>query len=171
MSDRLLRSPVEGAQSAPADGRGEAGAEPWVPSVSAAGDGEQSETPAGGELMEAPRITATSSETDDGAESLLEEEGETSRGRWSRQVWDVAIGELPSVWSAPPTEPAALVRYAAEGSWCSPESRVWRRAGQVYCVVVAIPLSVACYVAAWVVQRPGRLAAAALLALIVGIVL
>ncbi|AEH08760.1 hypothetical protein FsymDg_1275 [Candidatus Protofrankia datiscae] len=125
------------------------------------------ETPPGTELIEAPRIDSTPA---DGDETFGEMPTET-RMRAARRLWDVAIGELPSVWSEPPAEPAALVRYARDGDWCAPEATGWRRAGQVYCALVAIPVSVVLYVAAWLVQRPGRLAAAAALATIVWIVL
>jgi hypothetical protein len=80
------------------------------------------------------------------------------------RVWDVAIGEKPSTWSTPPAELSALVRYAQDADWCAETSVGWRLAGQLYCFLVAIPVSFTCYLLAWVVQRPGRLALAALLA-------
>jgi hypothetical protein len=79
------------------------------------------------------------------------------------RVWDAAIGETPSPWSQPPAELAALVRYAADAEWCDDTSVGWRLAGQAYCWLIAIPVSLAAYLVAWVVQRPGRLALAALL--------
>jgi hypothetical protein len=79
------------------------------------------------------------------------------------RAWDVAIGQTPSTWSTPPAELSALVRYAQDADWCDPTSRGWRLAGQVYAFLVAIPVSFVAYLVAWTVQRPGRLALAALL--------
>jgi hypothetical protein len=89
------------------------------------------------------------------------------RERAESRVWRLAVGDLPSPWSEPPAELAALVRYAAAGEWCASEATGWRRAGQVYCWGVAIPASTVAYVLAWVVQRPGRLGALAILSLVV----
>ncbi|SBW21076.1 hypothetical protein FDG2_1891 [Candidatus Protofrankia californiensis] len=125
------------------------------------------ETSPGTELIEAPRIDPMPAGWDETSGEMPTE----TRMRAARRLWDVAIGELPSVWAEPPTEPAALVRYARDGDWCTPDATGWRMAGQVYCALVAIPVSVALYVAAWLVQRPGRLAVAAALATIVWIVL
>lgn len=87
----------------------------------------------------------------------------------ARRVWDVAIGATPSPWSAPQPELAALVRYAQEGQWCDDDARGWRIAGRVYCYAVAIPVSLACYLLAWVAQRPARLAAAGLLGVVLAV--
>lgn len=81
----------------------------------------------------------------------------------AERVWSVAVGDLPSVWSEAPATPAGLVRYARDGEWCAPDSARLRGAGRAYCWAVAIPVSVLAYVAAWVVQRPARLAAVVLL--------
>lgn len=85
------------------------------------------------------------------------------------RVWDVAVGEVPSVWSQAPATPAELVRYARDGAWCAPESTRLRTAGRVYSAVVAIPVTVAAYLTAWVVQRPGRLAAVVFLAAVIAL--
>jgi hypothetical protein len=82
------------------------------------------------------------------------------------RVWSVAVGDLPSVWSDAPATPAELVRYARDGEWCAPHSTRLRAVGRGYCWAIAIPASVAAYVAAWVVQRPGRLAAVLLLVVV-----
>lgn len=71
----------------------------------------------------------------------------------------VAVGDRPSVWSQPPTTCPELLRYALKADWCAPASRWLRLAGRIYCWTVAIPLSIAFYIAAWIIQRPGRLAA------------
>ncbi len=128
--------------------------------------GEETTVP-GAELITAPRIEPIPA----GETAPVDQTPTEIRSRLSRRLWDVAIGEWPSVWSTPPTEPAALVRYAAAGQWCAPDATTWRRLGQAYCVLLAIPVSVALYVAAWLVQRPGRLVAAAVLATIVWLVL
>lgn len=85
------------------------------------------------------------------------------------RVWSVAVGDLPSVWSEAPATPAELVRYARDGEWCAPDSTRLRGAGQAYSWAVAIPASVLAYVAAWVVQRPGRLAAVVLLLVVLAL--
>ncbi len=135
--------------------------------------GAVGETVPGETAREAPRLeTLPVAVETDSAETDSATDGETGAGRRAAgRLWELAIGDLPSVWSVPPTEPAALVRYAAAGQWCSPDSRVLRFLGQAYCVLLAIPVSVALYVAAWLCQRPGRLAAAAVLAAIVWVVL
>jgi hypothetical protein len=104
----------------------------------------------GAEVMEAPRYETAAAAVD----------------RSPSRLWRVAIGDLPSPWSAPPVTLASLVRYARDADWCAQDSVGWRRAGQAY-LCFAIPVSFLFYVAAWVVQRPGRLAAAAILGLIV----
>jgi hypothetical protein len=85
------------------------------------------------------------------------------RARVAR-VWDVAVGDTPSPWSAPQPPMADLVRYAQEAPWCAEDADGWRRAGQAYQWAVAIPVSLAVYLVAWVVQRPARLGLAGLLA-------
>ncbi|WP_322755745.1 hypothetical protein [Frankia sp. Cas3] len=129
--------------------------------------GEEATTVPGADLLKAPRIDPVPA----GETALVDQTPTETRSRVARRVWEVAIGQWPSVWSAPPTELAALVRYAAAGQWCAPDATTWRRLGQAYCVLLAIPVSVALYVAAWLVQRPGRLVAAAVLATIVWLVL
>lgn len=85
------------------------------------------------------------------------------RARVAR-VWDVAVGETPSPWSAPQPPMADLVRYAREAPWCAEDADGWRRAGQVYQWAISIPVSLVCYLVAWLFQRPARLGLAVLLA-------
>lgn len=75
----------------------------------------------------------------------------------------VLNGEVRSMWSQPPATGPDLLAYARRGQWCAPESTGWRLAGKTYCYAVAIPFSMTAYGAAWVMQRPGRGAAIALL--------
>ena len=82
-------------------------------------------------------------------------------------AWDVAVGDRPSVWSTSPATPAEVFRYAAAGEWCDEESTYLRWAGQAYCLGLAIPFTVAAYVAAWLLQRPARGAAVLVLFVIV----
>lgn len=82
-------------------------------------------------------------------------------------AWDVAVGDRPSVWSTTPATPAEVFRYAAAGEWCAEESRYLRWAGQAYCLGLAIPFTVAAYIAAWLLQRPARGAAVLVLFVIV----
>lgn len=89
-----------------------------------------------------------------------------SRPRLTR-AWDVAVGDRPSVWSTSPATPAEVCRYAAAGEWCAEESRYLRWAGQAYCLGVAIPFTVAAYMAAWLLQRPARGAAVLVLVVVI----
>lgn len=141
--DRCPDCQVENG-AAHADGCGRRPAAEWTPAVA-------DQVVGGGELIEAPRLDPVPA-------------------RAPARLWAVLVGAVPSVWSEPPTAPSALVRYARDGEWCAPEAVGWRRVGQAYCVLVAIPASVVAYLLAWLVQRPGRVFAAGLLALIVWLV-
>jgi hypothetical protein len=88
-------------------------------------------------------------------------------GAVGKRVRAVAVGDVPSVWHEAPATPAGLVRYAAEGAWCTDTRGFIRGAGRVYHAVVSIPVCLVLYVLALIVQRPGRLTAAVLLALLV----
>lgn len=85
------------------------------------------------------------------------------RARVAR-VWDVAVGDTPSPWSAAQPPLADLVRYAHEAPWCAEEATGWRKAGRFYQWTISIPVSLVCYLLAWLVQRPARLLLAAVLA-------
>lgn len=74
----------------------------------------------------------------------------------ARRAWEIAVGDRPSVWSSTPATPAEVFRYAAAGEWCDEESTYLRWAGQAYCLGLAIPFTVAAYIAAWLLQRPAR---------------
>jgi hypothetical protein len=74
-----------------------------------------------------------------------------------------------SVWATPPPALADLVVNAIRGSWCPPAATVRLAAGRTYYALIALPVSVALYLLAGIFQRPGRLAAAALLLVIVRI--
>lgn len=80
-----------------------------------------------------------------------------------RRVWAVAVGDLPSLWAGRPASAAEAVRYGRYGEYAAEGSR-WRAAGTWYALLVAGPATAGLLVVVWVVQRPGRLAAAVLLA-------
>lgn len=83
-----------------------------------------------------------------------------------QRMYAVAVGDDRTIWSDKPASPAEAVRYARDGAWCSPDSRFWRAFGRLYAATVAIPATVALDIAEWLIQRPGRLAAALFLVLI-----
>jgi hypothetical protein len=80
-----------------------------------------------------------------------------------QRLYKVALGDDHTIWSDKPASPAEVVRYARDGAWCSADSRFWRFAGRTYAVLVAIPATVLLDVTEWLIQRPGRVAAAAFL--------
>lgn len=82
-------------------------------------------------------------------------------------VRDLIVGDRESLWSESPASPAELARYARDGQWCAPTSVVWRTAGRAYCWLIAIPATILLGLAAHILSRPGRLAAALVLALAV----
>lgn len=87
-----------------------------------------------------------------------------------QRLYDIAVGDDMTVWSDKPASPAEVVRYARDGAWCSADSRLWRFAGRIYAALVAIPVTVLLDLTEWVVQRPGRLAAAAFLIFILWLI-
>jgi len=104
-----------------------------------------------GELIRAPRILPARRRDDDAAE------GERER-RDLAGWWQVLIGDWPHMITTRQPSLQDLVRYATDGAWCAPDS--WLRwPGQLYCVLAVI-LSAVLYGAAWLVQRPARLAGA-----------
>jgi len=59
----------------------------------------------------------------------------------------------------PPASLAVLVAHTQRGGWAPGEQHpVLEWAGWLYGWLVAIPVTVALYGAAWLLQRPGRLA-------------
>ncbi|HKT04900.1 MAG TPA: hypothetical protein VJT31_35750 [Rugosimonospora sp.] len=88
-----------------------------------------------------------------------------------KRLWAIAVGDDTTIWSATPNSPAQLVRYARDGQWCAPTSRAWRLLGRLDTALISIPLTVALYTAAWVVQRPGRRLATAFLIFILWLVI
>lgn len=83
----------------------------------------------------------------------------------------VAVGDDVSVWSDKPASSAELVRYARDGAWCASDAEILRLLGRLYCVAVAIPVTVLLDLIQVLVQRPGRMAAAGFLAFILWLVL
>lgn len=65
------------------------------------------------------------------------------------------VADWPPV-AAAPADPAALARYATTGPWCAPYATWTRRAGAAYCVLVALPVALACHglarMVAWMVR-------------------
>ncbi|MFC5992920.1 hypothetical protein ACFQE5_01695 [Pseudonocardia hispaniensis] len=72
-----------------------------------------------------------------------------------------------STWNQAPPSLAALASYTAAGEWVPGEQApVLEFMGKVYGYGVAIPVSIALYAVAWVLQRPSRLLLFAVLALV-----
>jgi len=80
-------------------------------------------------------------------------------------LWAGVKADWPGrgLWESSPASPAEVARYAAAGEWCAPESR-WRWAGLAWAYGPAALVTVVCHLVTWVVQRPGRVAALAVLA-------
>lgn len=77
--------------------------------------------------------------------------------------WGGLLGFVtpPDVWSTDRPSLSKAWAYAARGEWTR-EDGLPRRAGQAY-AFAAVPVIGLLYLLAWVVERPARLAAAALL--------
>lgn len=76
---------------------------------------------------------------------------------WSRSTFTP-----PDIWS---TDRAALHKvwaYACHGEWTT-DAGLTRTLGQIYALTVAVPLIAVCAATEWVVERPSRLVAAAVL--------
>lgn len=73
----------------------------------------------------------------------------------------------PEIWRNPRPSLSDLWAYARHGSWTTGDTPL-RRAGQVYALLVALPAHAAGYWLLWLVERPTRLAAAAVLVVAVG---
>lgn len=72
----------------------------------------------------------------------------------------------PEPWQHRPASLAAMWRYAARGGWTGPEGLA-RRCGVWWYRLVALPVTVICHYAAWLVARPSRTVTAALVVLLV----
>lgn len=66
-----------------------------------------------------------------------------------------------------PASPAELRAYIHSTAWVPGEVPVLEWLGRIYGYTVALPLSLALYTLAWLVQRPGRALVTALIAVIV----
>lgn len=80
------------------------------------------------------------------------------------QVWKVTLGWVtpPDIWAADRPSLAKVWAHATYGQWARPGG-VCRRAGQVYTVMVALPVAAVCKYLEWVTERGSRLAAAVVL--------
>ena len=74
----------------------------------------------------------------------------------------VAFVQPPDIWSDDRPGLRKLWLYAAYGRWTRGDG-VARFLGSAYAVLVALPFHAAVYLAAWIVERPGRLTVAAVL--------
>jgi len=72
----------------------------------------------------------------------------------------------PEPWQHRPASLAAMWRYAARGGWTGPTGAA-RRLGVWWFRLVALPVTVVCHYAAWLVARPSRTVTAALVSLLV----
>jgi len=73
-----------------------------------------------------------------------------------------------SIWAESPASIADLLAYTKAGDWVPGEQApVLEFLGKVYGYLVAVPTSIALYAVAWLLQRPGRLALACFVALVV----
>lgn len=72
----------------------------------------------------------------------------------------------PDVWSQDRPSLSKLWAYASRGDWTT-DTGAPRRAGQAYAALFAFPLTAFAYFAAWVAERPSRLAAATALVVLI----
>lgn len=86
------------------------------------------------------------------------------RGWWGRVRGHVVP---PEIWQNPRPGLGDLWAYARHGTWTDGPGP-WRRAGQLYALLVALPLHAAGYWLLWLVERPTRLAGGVLLAVAIG---
>ena len=68
----------------------------------------------------------------------------------------------PEIWETPRPPLRDVWNYAAHAQWTG-RTGAWRRAGQAYAIVVAIPAAAAGYLALWVLERPARVVCAVVL--------
>lgn len=69
--------------------------------------------------------------------------------------------EPPEVWSKPPAALSELSRYVRHGAWAGPHTP-WRTAAIWWFRLVGLPASTVAYYGAWIIQRPSRTIAAAI---------
>ncbi|REF00341.1 hypothetical protein [Thermomonospora umbrina] len=67
----------------------------------------------------------------------------------------------PDMWSQPAASLAERWSYATRGEWTG--DGALRKAGQVYCLAVALPAAGLCRLIDWVTERPARLLATVVL--------
>jgi len=97
-------------------------------------------------------------------------DGDDEAGFWdsARATWAPVAAWLranlrpPLVWTEPPASLADLSHYAHEQPYAA-KYGIARLAGVWWNRVVAMPLSAVAYYGAWIVQRPSRVAALAVL--------
>lgn len=75
--------------------------------------------------------------------------------------------EAASVWSLSPASPRELRAYILSSAWVPGDAPILEIAGRVYGYLIAIPVSLALYTAAWLLQRPGRFLLVAVLGLLI----
>lgn len=76
-------------------------------------------------------------------------------------AWVQGTFTPPDVWRDPSASLADRWAYATQGEWTG--QGFIRTAGQVYALAIALPAAAVCRVADWVIERPGRAAAAGVL--------
>jgi hypothetical protein len=74
----------------------------------------------------------------------------------------------PELWEHPRPSLRDVWRYAAYGTWTG-EGTVGRKVGKAYAVLVVIPAHTVGYFGLWVLERPARLIASALLCAFIGV--
>lgn len=74
----------------------------------------------------------------------------------------------PEVWDTPRPSLRDVWHYAAYGRWTG-QGTLARRLGVAYAIFVAIPAITVGYYLLWILERPARLAAACLLAVLVAL--
>jgi len=94
-----------------------------------------------------------------GKSSVVEETADL----WSRAL---AFWTPPEIWSQPRPSLSQLTSYAWHGPWTGQDTHS-RWMGRTYAAVVSIPAHALAYVVLWLVERPARLGAAALLGLLI----
>jgi hypothetical protein len=73
-----------------------------------------------------------------------------------------------SIYSDAPPSVVEIAQFTRSGSWVPGLQAEWlETAGKVYGYCIAIPISLALYSVAWLIQRPGRLGLALVLGAVV----
>ena len=78
-------------------------------------------------------------------------------GAWIRSTFTP-----PDIWSKDRASLQQVWTYASRGEWTT-EDGAFRKAGQVYALVVAVPVTAIAALVEWVVERPARFITAAVL--------